>query len=202
MPLVPWHARPICLVLVGLSQFKRSWVGPLITLGDSTMSDVRCLVLLRTGIGIKAWKQYLLRLPMSTPIQMHRPKQMAQKIVLTSYMPYYNRDPLDLWLSDLRINPCERPHSTAWQQVHYDLALRMRKMGNIVLTDPVTTQFFLGTNLAARTGRSHTSNDFTICCDSVFQMWTLPATVLLSETVISWKEQSYHYKEKQESMAP
>ena len=31
-------------------------------------------------------------------------------------------------------------------------------------SDPVSTQFLRATNFAARTGRSHTSNVFTICC--------------------------------------
>ena len=39
-----------------------------------------------------------------------------------------------------------------------------------ISSDPVTTQFFLGTNIAALTGRSQTSKLLTSCWDSWFQM--------------------------------
>lgn len=44
----------------------------------------------------------------------------------------------------------------------------------IIHTDPVMTQFFRDTNFAARTGKSQTSKDLISCCDSKFQICTLP----------------------------
>ena len=43
-----------------------------------------------------------------------------------------------------------------------------------ISSDPVMTQFFRGTNFAALTGRSQTSNDLTKVWFSWFQTWTLP----------------------------
>lgn len=50
-------------------------------------------------------------------------------------------------------------------------------MVNTTLTAPVITQFFLATNFAALTGRSHTSNVFTKVCNCRKQYGSIPAAV-------------------------